>query len=112
MLRGTIAKPTVEQIVHLYGVDALCKALVPVIVREAEAALPAASATADNQKVGGAFAEGRNAVDTRPATSPGVTAGAAELVKAERERCAKIAINMNNGETAKAISAAIRKGGS
>ncbi len=35
MLRGTIAKPTVEQIVHLYGVDALCKALVPAIVREA-----------------------------------------------------------------------------
>jgi hypothetical protein len=35
MLRGTIAKPTVEQIIHLYGVDALCKALVPVIVREA-----------------------------------------------------------------------------
>jgi hypothetical protein len=44
MLRGTIAKPTVEQIVHLYGVDALCKALAPVIVREAEAALPAVSA--------------------------------------------------------------------
>lgn len=35
MLRGTIAKPTVEQIIHLYGVDALCKALVPVIVQEA-----------------------------------------------------------------------------
>jgi hypothetical protein len=44
MLRGTIAKPTVEQIVHLYGVDALCKAMAPVIVREAEAALPAVSA--------------------------------------------------------------------
>ncbi len=41
MLRGTIAKPTVEQIIHLYGVDALCRALAPVIVREAEAALPA-----------------------------------------------------------------------
>lgn len=27
MLRGTIAKPTVEQIIHLYGVDALAKAL-------------------------------------------------------------------------------------
>ena len=36
MLRGTIAKPTVEQIIHLYGVDALTKALAPVIVREAE----------------------------------------------------------------------------
>lgn len=36
MLRGTIAKPTVEQIIHLYGVDALCKALVPVIVQEAD----------------------------------------------------------------------------
>jgi hypothetical protein len=35
MLRGTIAKPTVEQIIHLYSVDALCKALAPVIVREA-----------------------------------------------------------------------------
>ena len=35
MLRGTIAKPTVEQIIHLYGVDALTKALAPVIVREA-----------------------------------------------------------------------------
>lgn len=35
MLRGTIAKPTVEQIVHLYGVDTLAKALAPVIVREA-----------------------------------------------------------------------------
>ena len=86
MLRGTIAKPTVEQIVHLYGVDALCKALAPVIVREAEAALPAVSAPADNQKGGGAFAKGGNAVDIRPATSPGVTAGAtpdvAELVEA------------------------------
>ena len=39
MLRGTIAKPTLDQIVHLYGVDALCKALMPVIVREAEAAI-------------------------------------------------------------------------
>ncbi len=39
MLRGTIAKPTLEQIIHLYGVDALCRALVPVIVREAEAAI-------------------------------------------------------------------------
>ena len=39
MLRGTIAKPTLEQIIHLYGVDALCKALMPVIVREAEAAI-------------------------------------------------------------------------
>lgn len=27
MLRGTIAKPTVEQIIHLYGVDALVQAL-------------------------------------------------------------------------------------
>jgi hypothetical protein len=36
MLRGTIAKPTVEQIIHLYGVDALVKALAPVIVQEAE----------------------------------------------------------------------------
>lgn len=27
MLRGTIAKPTLEQIIHLYGVDALTKAL-------------------------------------------------------------------------------------
>ena len=35
MLRGTIAKPTVEQIIHLYGVDALTKALAHVIVREA-----------------------------------------------------------------------------
>jgi hypothetical protein len=35
MLRGTIAKPTIEQIIHLYGVDALCRALVPPIVREA-----------------------------------------------------------------------------
>lgn len=35
MLRGTIAKPTVEQIIHLYGVDTLAKALAPVIVREA-----------------------------------------------------------------------------
>ena len=39
MLRGTIAKPTLEQIIHLYGVDALCKAIMPVIVREAEAAI-------------------------------------------------------------------------
>lgn len=36
MLRGTIAKPTVEQIIHLYGVDALVKALAPVIVQEAQ----------------------------------------------------------------------------
>lgn len=36
MLRGTIAKPTLEQIIHLYGVDALVKALAPVIVREAD----------------------------------------------------------------------------
>lgn len=35
MLRGTIAKPTVEQIIHLYGVDVLVKALATVIVREA-----------------------------------------------------------------------------
>ena len=35
MLHGTVAKPTLDQIVHLYGVDALCKALAPVIVREA-----------------------------------------------------------------------------
>lgn len=38
MLRGTIAKPSVEQIIHLYGVDALAKALAPVIVREAAVA--------------------------------------------------------------------------
>jgi hypothetical protein len=37
MLRGTIAKPAVEQIIHIYGIDALCKALAPHIVREAEA---------------------------------------------------------------------------
>ena len=35
MLRGTVAKPTVEQIIHLYGLDALVKALAPLIVREA-----------------------------------------------------------------------------
>ena len=35
MLRGTIAKPTLGQIIHLYGVDALTKALAPVIVKEA-----------------------------------------------------------------------------
>ena len=35
MLRGTIAKLTLGQIIHLYGVDALCRALVPVISREA-----------------------------------------------------------------------------
>ena len=35
MLRGTIANPTPDQIIHLYGVDALCKALAPMIVREA-----------------------------------------------------------------------------
>ena len=35
MLRGAIAKPTLDQIIHLYGVDALCRALVPVISREA-----------------------------------------------------------------------------
>ena len=35
MLRGAIAKPTLDQIIHLYGVDALCRALVPVIVKEA-----------------------------------------------------------------------------
>ncbi len=34
MLRGTIAKPTVEQIIHLYGVDALCRGLAPTIVAE------------------------------------------------------------------------------
>lgn len=44
MLRGTIAKLSVEQIIHLYGVDALCKALAPVIVREAPAADPVAEA--------------------------------------------------------------------
>lgn len=32
-------------------------------------------------------------------------------VEQERERCAKIALNMNNGETTKAIAAAIRAGG-
>jgi hypothetical protein len=31
MLRGTIAKPSLKQIIHLYGVDALA----PLIVREA-----------------------------------------------------------------------------
>ncbi len=31
MLRGTIAKPTLEQIIHIYGIDALCKALAPQI---------------------------------------------------------------------------------
>jgi hypothetical protein len=31
MLRGTIAKPSLRQIIHLYGVDALA----PLIVREA-----------------------------------------------------------------------------
>jgi 6-phosphogluconate dehydrogenase (decarboxylating) len=36
MLRGTIAKPTVEQIIHLYGVDAICRVLSPVTVRETE----------------------------------------------------------------------------
>ena len=36
MLRGTIAKPTVEQIIHLYGVDALVKAMAPLIAREAD----------------------------------------------------------------------------
>jgi hypothetical protein len=35
MLHGTVAKPTLDQIVHLYGVDALCKALAPLIEREA-----------------------------------------------------------------------------
>jgi len=35
MLHGTVAKPTLDQIVHLYGVDALCKALAPLIAREA-----------------------------------------------------------------------------
>ena len=34
MLRGTIAKPTVEQIVHLYGIDALCRGLQPAILAE------------------------------------------------------------------------------
>ena len=38
MLRGTIAKPSVEQIIHVYGIDALCKALAPNVVREAESA--------------------------------------------------------------------------
>jgi hypothetical protein len=37
MLRGTIAKPTLAQIVHLYGVDELCRALAPEIVRKANA---------------------------------------------------------------------------
>lgn len=36
MLRGTIDKPTIEQIVHLYGIDALCRALAPKIVAEAD----------------------------------------------------------------------------
>ena len=40
MLRGAIAKPTLDQIIHLYGVDALCRALVPVIVKEAAFAAP------------------------------------------------------------------------
>lgn len=35
MLRGTIAKLTLDQIIHLYGIGPLCRALVPVIVREA-----------------------------------------------------------------------------
>jgi hypothetical protein len=35
MLRGSIAKPTIAQIIHIYGIDALCKALAPEIVREA-----------------------------------------------------------------------------
>lgn len=43
MLRGTIAKPTLDQIIHIYGIDALCKALAPEIVREAEAQLLAAA---------------------------------------------------------------------
>lgn len=34
MLRGTIAKPTVEQIIHLYGFDALLTALRPQIMAE------------------------------------------------------------------------------
>lgn len=36
MLRGTIAKPTVEQIIHLYGRDALMTAL----VSESEVVMP------------------------------------------------------------------------
>lgn len=36
MLRGTIAKPTLEQVIHLYGVDALVKALAPALVQEAQ----------------------------------------------------------------------------
>jgi hypothetical protein len=43
MLRGTIAKPTLEQIIHIYGIDALCKALAPQIVQEAEAPPPPSS---------------------------------------------------------------------
>jgi len=41
MLRGAIAKPTLGQIIHIYGIGALCKALAPEIVREANAAPPA-----------------------------------------------------------------------
>ena len=55
MLRGTIAKPTVEQIIHLYGVDALTKALAPVIVREAgiePVAAPAEDAAAKGETDG------------------------------------------------------------
>lgn len=40
LLRGTIAKPTVEQIIHLYGVDALCRGLQPVILAEVGVELP------------------------------------------------------------------------
>ena len=35
MLRGTIAKPTVEQIIHLYGADALRAALPAVTAPDA-----------------------------------------------------------------------------
>lgn len=50
---------------------------------------------------------------TRAPLSPAVLAELPEvraLVEAETERCAKIARGMNNGETAKAIAAAIREG--
>ena len=35
MLRGAISMPTVDQIIHLYGIGVLCEALAPMIVREA-----------------------------------------------------------------------------
>lgn len=49
MLRGAIAKPTLDQIIHLYGVDALCRALVPAIVKEAAFAAPHVNETAKSE---------------------------------------------------------------